>query len=79
MVKESKTGKQKKASIRFENSGAGLEYQKETVIEKPKNQDTAGTKKEEVKKLWKNGKGLNKSEIARKLKISRASVINFLK
>jgi putative DNA-invertase from lambdoid prophage Rac len=40
---------------------------------------TAATKKDEVKKLWKNGKGLNKSEIARKLKISRASVINFLK
>ncbi len=40
---------------------------------------TASKKKEEVKKLYKNGKGLNKSEIARRLKISRASVINFLK
>ena len=40
---------------------------------------TAATKKDEVKKLWKNGKGLNKSQIARKLKISRASVINLLK
>lgn len=40
---------------------------------------TAANKKEEAKKLFKNGKGLNKSEIARKLKISRASVINLLK
>jgi DNA invertase Pin-like site-specific DNA recombinase len=40
---------------------------------------TASKKKSEVKKLYKNGKGLNKSEIARKLKISRASVINLLK
>ena len=40
---------------------------------------TAATKKEEVKRLYKNGKGLNKSEIARQLKISRASVINLLK
>lgn len=40
---------------------------------------TAGKKKDEVRLLYKNGKGLNKSEIARKLKISRASVINFLK
>lgn len=40
---------------------------------------TAANKKDQVKKLWKNGKGLNKSQIARKLKISRASVINFLK
>ncbi len=40
---------------------------------------TAAKKKDEVKRLYKNGKGLNKSEIARKLKISRASVINFLK
>lgn len=40
---------------------------------------TAVKKKDEAIKLYKNGKGLNKSEIARKLKISRASVINFLK
>jgi DNA invertase Pin-like site-specific DNA recombinase len=40
---------------------------------------TAAKKKDRVKKLYKNGKGLNKSEIARQLKISRASVINFLK
>ena len=40
---------------------------------------TAAIKKEEVKLLYKNGKGLNKSEIARQLKISRASVINLLK
>jgi DNA invertase Pin-like site-specific DNA recombinase len=40
---------------------------------------TASKKKDEVKKLYKNGKGLNKSEIARKLKISRASVINLLR
>ena len=40
---------------------------------------TAAKKKDQVKKLYKNGKGLNKSEIARQLKISRASVINFLK
>jgi DNA invertase Pin-like site-specific DNA recombinase len=40
---------------------------------------TAAIKKEEATKLFKNGKGLNKSEIARKLKISRASVINLLK
>lgn len=40
---------------------------------------TAATKKDEIIKLWKNGKGLNKSEIARQLKISRASVINLLK
>jgi putative DNA-invertase from lambdoid prophage Rac len=40
---------------------------------------TAATKKDEIKKLYKNGKGLNKSEIARKLKISRASVIAMLK
>ncbi len=40
---------------------------------------TAAKKKDESQKLFKNGKGLNKSEIARKLKISRASVINFLK
>ena len=40
---------------------------------------TAGKKKDEVKKLWNKGKGLNKSQIAKKLKISRASVISFLK
>ncbi len=40
---------------------------------------TAARKKEEVKRLYKDGKGLNKSEISRKLKISRASVISFLK
>ncbi len=40
---------------------------------------TAQKKKDEVIKLWNKGKGLNKSEIARKLKISRGSVINFLK
>lgn len=40
---------------------------------------TAGKKKDEAIKLWKNGKGLNKSQIAKKLKISRASVISFLK
>ena len=39
----------------------------------------AAKKKDEARKLYKNGKGLNKSEIARKLKISRASVINLLK
>jgi DNA invertase Pin-like site-specific DNA recombinase len=40
---------------------------------------TAAKIKDEEKKLFKNGKGLNKSQIARKLNISRASVINFLK
>lgn len=40
---------------------------------------TAAYKKDEIKKLYKNGKGLNKSEIARRLKISRASVIGMLK
>ncbi len=40
---------------------------------------TASLKKDEARKLYKKGKGLNKSEIARKLKISRASVIAFLK
>jgi DNA invertase Pin-like site-specific DNA recombinase len=40
---------------------------------------TAAKKKEEVKKLYRNGEGLNKSQIAKKLKISRASVINLLK
>ena len=40
---------------------------------------TAQKKKDEVIKLWNKGKGLNKSQIAKKLKISRASVIAFLK
>jgi DNA invertase Pin-like site-specific DNA recombinase len=40
---------------------------------------TAQKKKDEVIKLWNKGKGLNKSQIAKKTKISRASVINFLK
>ena len=40
---------------------------------------TAAQKKDEARKLYKNGKGLNKSEIAWTLKISRASVIAFLK
>jgi DNA invertase Pin-like site-specific DNA recombinase len=40
---------------------------------------TAAKKTEEARKLWNKGKGLNKSQIAKKLKISRASVINFLK
>ncbi len=40
---------------------------------------TAAKKKDEVIKLYKKGKGLNKSEISRRLKISRASVISFLK
>jgi DNA invertase Pin-like site-specific DNA recombinase len=40
---------------------------------------TAVKKKDEARKLYKNGKGLNKSEISRKFKISRASVINFLR
>jgi DNA invertase Pin-like site-specific DNA recombinase len=40
---------------------------------------TAAKKRDEIKKLYKNGKGLNKSEIARKLKISRSSVISLLK
>lgn len=40
---------------------------------------TAVIKKEEAKKLYKNGKGLSKSEIARQLNISRASVISLLK
>lgn len=39
---------------------------------------TAALKNEEIKKLYKNGKGLNKSQIARKLKISRTSVIRAL-
>ncbi len=40
---------------------------------------TASLKKDEARKLYKKGKGLNKSEIARKLKISRSSVIGLLK
>ena len=40
---------------------------------------TAQKKKDEVIKLWNKGKGLNKSQIDKKVKISRASVINFLK
>ena len=40
---------------------------------------TAQKKKDEVIKLWNKGKGLNKSQIAKKVKISRASVINLLK
>lgn len=40
---------------------------------------TAAKKKDEVKRLYKNGEGMNKSQIARKLKISRASVIAILK
>src|SRR5215203_927974 len=40
---------------------------------------TASKKKDEVINLWNKGKGLNKSQIAKKLKISRASVISFLK
>jgi DNA invertase Pin-like site-specific DNA recombinase len=39
---------------------------------------TASKKEEEVKKLYKGGKGLSKSEIARKLKIGRTSVIRLL-
>lgn len=40
---------------------------------------TAQKKNDEVIKLWNKGKSLNKSQIAKKLKISRASVISFLK
>ncbi len=40
---------------------------------------TAATKKDEIKKLYKDCKGLNKSQIAKKLKISRALVIGLLK
>lgn len=40
---------------------------------------TAAKKKDEAKKLFKNGKGLSKSEIARELKIGRTSVIRLLK
>lgn len=39
---------------------------------------TSSLKNEEIRKLYNNGKGLNKSQIARKLKISRASVIRAL-
>jgi DNA invertase Pin-like site-specific DNA recombinase len=39
---------------------------------------TASKKEEEVKKLYKDGKGLSKSEIARRLKIGRTSVIRLL-
>lgn len=39
---------------------------------------TASLKTAEIKKLYKNGKGLNKSQIARKLKIGRSSVIRAL-
>jgi DNA invertase Pin-like site-specific DNA recombinase len=39
---------------------------------------TASLKNAEIKKLYKNGKGLNKSQIARKLKIGRTSVIRAL-
>ena len=37
-----------------------------------------GKKAEAVKRLYKRGKGLNKSQIAKKLKISRTSVIRLL-
>lgn len=40
---------------------------------------TAATKKKQVIELYKKGKGLNKSQIARKLKIGRSSVIRMLK
>jgi len=40
---------------------------------------TARRKQDEVKKLFKNGKGLSKAAIAKKLKISRTSVIRLLK
>jgi DNA invertase Pin-like site-specific DNA recombinase len=39
---------------------------------------TTAKKKDEARKLFKNGKGLSKSEIARKLKIGRTSVIRLL-
>jgi len=39
---------------------------------------TAANKAEAVKRLYKKGKGLNKSQIARKLKVSRTSVIRLL-
>ncbi len=40
---------------------------------------TASKKEDEVKKLYKDGKGLSKAEIARQLKIGRTSVIRLLK
>ena len=39
---------------------------------------SAKLKKDEIIKLYKDGKGLSKSEIARKLKIGRTSVIRLL-
>ncbi len=39
----------------------------------------AAVKKNEAKMLYKNGKGLDKSQIAKKLNISRGWVINLLK
>jgi len=39
---------------------------------------TEANKKDEVKKLFADGKGMSKSEIARKLKIGRTSVIRLL-
>lgn len=39
---------------------------------------TASNQKEEVVKLFSNGKGLSKSEIARQLEIGRTSVIRLL-
>ncbi len=40
---------------------------------------TASNKKAEVQKLFANGSGMSKSEIARRLKIGRTSVIRLLK
>ncbi len=40
---------------------------------------TASTKKEEVQKLFAEGKGISKSQIAKQLKIGRTSVIRLLK
>ena len=37
---------------------------------------TASRKKDEVRRLYKNGKGLNKSEISRKLKIGRIPLLD---
>lgn len=56
----------------FERVRAGIVSAREkgTRHGRPK---TAANKKEEVKKLYNNGKGLNKSQKAKKLKISRAS------
>ena len=39
---------------------------------------TAAIKKDEIKRLYKNGKGLSKSAIAKKLNIGRTSVIRML-